>query len=183
MGGGERPQWAVYDETEQFYRDRPTENFSFYPVGINAQKQGRLVCFRRVADLPLEAGAQGARMGAPIASPAAPVWTAVIWKDRKCPTWSRYEPGVAPREQFAEERARRFTLDLKSIESRLTWTAIWVAIIIGLMQLSLMTPDSFGWRLVKKVVHCVAPQAPPKTPPSAAPRATDGGAEGIPRTR
>ncbi len=103
----ERPaSVAIYDETEHWYRDHPEENFPFVPVGINAQKQGRLVCFRRAANLPKEA--------------VVHEWVDVLWLDRKCPTWFRREPGVAPFEQLAEDRSRRFTLDLKGIESRLT---------------------------------------------------------------
>src|ERR1700734_3220973 len=97
VGASEQPQWGVYDETEQFYRDRPSEDFSFFPVGINAQKQGRLVCFRRVANLPTEARAQGALTGSAAGLAGEPAWTAVVWKDRKCPTWSQWGPGVAPR--------------------------------------------------------------------------------------
>lgn len=72
----------------------------------------------------------------------------VIWKDRHCPRWSKYEPGVAPREQLqeAKERAfeeerRAFTRKLAEFESRqvkrerhadrrLTKAAIWLASII-----------------------------------------------------
>jgi len=134
--------FAIYDETEQWFRDHPSEDFPFVPVGINAYKQGRLVCFRRAANLPKEA----AELGESTGSPGNTSWTAVIWGDRKCPTWSQWEPGFAPRDYLAEERSRRFTLDLKSIETRLTWLAIKVAIAIGLLQLLLMTPDSIGWQ-------------------------------------
>lgn len=176
----DRPYTAAFDETEAEYRERPCHGFHFMPVGFNADKSGRLVCFRVAANLLEEATALGADIGAP----GEPMWAAVIWKDRKCPTWSQWMPGVSPREQFAEERARHFTLDLKRIETRLTVIAILVSAFIGLLQLSLMTPDSIGWRLYVTVAHWVAPpQMPAKAPPRAHPSATDGGAEGIPRSR
>jgi hypothetical protein len=77
------------------------------------------------------------------------MWSEVVWKDRSCPKWSQYEPGIAPREHLAEERSRQFTLDLKSIETKLTYLAIRVAIIIGALQLLMMPSDSIGgwlWR-------------------------------------
>jgi hypothetical protein len=170
-GINEHPQWAVYDETDGSYRERPGEDFSFYPLGYNAQKQGRLVCFRRAANLPKEALDLGQNTGAL----GNATWTAVLWLDRKCPTWLQYEPGVAPRDQLAENRSRRFTIDLKKIETRLTVIAICVSAFIGLLQLSLMTPDSFGGLLCKKVDLCkqfltewyheVPPQVPPGEPP------------------
>lgn len=136
----EQPQWAVYDETEQWYRDNPGENFKFYPVGLNAEKYRRLECFRHVANLPKEAAALGVNAG----SFGDPAWVAVLQLDRQCPTWSQWEPGFAPREHFAEERSRKFTRDLKSIETRLTWIGITVAIIVGVL---VMTPESVGWPL------------------------------------
>jgi hypothetical protein len=167
----DRPYSAVFDETEAEYRERPYHGFRFMPVGFNADKLGRLVCFRVAANLLQEATALGADIGAPGES----VWTDVIWKDRKCPTWAQWEPGVGPREQFAEERSRRFTLDLKSIETRLTWIAITVSVVIGLLQLLLMTPDSIAGQLCKKVDLCrqvltewyheAAPQVPSKVAP------------------
>jgi len=66
--------------------------FPFMPVGINAQKQGRLVCFRHAANLPKEVAERGVNAG----SVGDPAWVAVLWLDRKCPTWSRWEPGLAP---------------------------------------------------------------------------------------
>jgi len=174
LGSSKQPQWGVYDETEAWHREHPSEDFSFYPVGINAQKQGRLVCFRGAADLPKEAADKGQQTG----SPGNPSWAAVIWLDRKCPKWSQWEPGFAPRDQFAEERSRRFTLDLKSIETRLTVIAILVSAFIGLLQLSLMTPDSFGWQLCVKWRPCdqlarwVAPQVNPQVPLKVSPPTT-----------
>ena len=139
-GTSEQPQFAIYDETEQWFRDNPSEGFQFVPVGINAYMQGRLVCFRRAATLHKEATDNG--IGA---------WTEVIWRDRQCPKWSLWEPGVSPREQLADERSRKFTLDLKAIETRLTLLAIKVAIVIGVIQLLMMTPDSYGGRLLSWV--------------------------------
>jgi hypothetical protein len=175
----DRPYTAVFDETEAEYRERPCHGFHFMPVGFNADKLGQLVCFRVTANLLQEATARGADIGAPGES----VWADVIWKDRKCPTWAQWVPGVSPREQFAEDRARRFTLDLKHIETRLTRIAIVVSVVIGLLQMSLMTPDSFGWRVARHIAHLVRPQAAPKVTPKALPKSTDGGAEGIPRAR
>jgi hypothetical protein len=142
-----RPYTAVFDETEAEYRESPCHGFHFMPVGFNADKLGQLVCFRVAANLLQEAAALGAQDGAP----GEPAWAAVIWKDRKCPTWSQWEPGVSPREQLADERSRTFTLDLQAIETRLTLLAIKVAIVIGVIQLLMMTPDSYGGRLLSWV--------------------------------
>jgi hypothetical protein len=140
-----RPYAAVCDEAEPEYRENPSSGFHFMPVGFNADKIGHLVCFRLAANLPKEAAALGAEPTG--GAPSEAVWTDVVWKDRQCRTWSQWVPCISPREQLAEERSRRFTLDLKRIETRLTWTGIGVAIVIGLLQLSLMTPDSLGWKL------------------------------------
>jgi hypothetical protein len=120
------------------------------PFGYDSNKQGRLVCFRRAADVPQE-GRAGTEAGlAPTTS-----WTEVLRKDRKCQKWAQYEPGVAPREQLAEERSRQFTLQIKSIESRLTWAAIIFGAIIGVTQIVAaalaVTPDAMGCQLVKDV--------------------------------
>jgi hypothetical protein len=151
-GTSEQPQFAVYDETEDYFREHPSGDFFFYPVLYNAQKQGHLTCFRRVTVLDKEADDEGLRSG----SPGAPSWTAVIWKDRQCPRWSEYEPGIAPREQLAEERSRQFALQIKSIEGSLTWAAIKFAVIIGLAQIVVaalaVTPEAAGCQLLKNVI-------------------------------
>lgn len=136
------PVFAVYDETEPHFRATPPDGFNFVPVGINSAKPGHLVCFRRAADIPAEIGQDPNRDVA-----------AVIWKDRQCPRWSRYEPGLAPRDYLAEERARQFDANISAIANRLTWTGIGVAIVIGLLQLSLMTRDSLGYQLVERLVR------------------------------
>jgi hypothetical protein len=153
MSDGSRDQsvFAVYDETEEYYREHPSMGFAFIPIGLNANKPGRLVCFRRAARLPKEADAEALKLGVQQGGEGA--WTPVIWLDRHCPKWLQWEPGVSPREQFAEERQRKFTLNLKDIETRLTWLAIKVAVVIGLLQLLLMTPDSAGWKLLSWLVR------------------------------
>ena len=137
-----RPMYAIYDETEDYYRQHPANDFPFVPERFNAQMQGRLACFRRVTDLSAESS-DGAR------------WSEVIWSDRRCPKWSRYEPGIAPREYLAEERSQRFTMDLDKVATRLTLIAIFVTVVLGILQLLLITPDSFGCHLLKgKVSWC-----------------------------
>jgi hypothetical protein len=150
-GSSPQPMYAVYDETEEHFRKHPSGDFFFVPVFYNAVMPGQLTCFRRVANLPKEVDEQGEKSG----SPGAPSWSVVIWSDRRCPKWSQYEPGVAPREHFAEERARNFTFQIKSIESRLTWAAIIFGAIIGIAQIVAaalaVTPDALGCQLVKNV--------------------------------
>ena len=76
----------------------------------------------------------------------------VIWKDRHCHRWSKYEPGVAPREQLQEEKTREFEEQRRAFDRklsefegrqdrRLTKAAIWLASIIGFAQIiaSLLT--------------------------------------------
>ena len=146
VGVNEQPWAAIFDETEQSYRDNPLDDFTFLPVGLNAVKQGQLVCFRKAANLPMEA-AKGIESGVH----GIHAWHGVVWLDRQCQKWCQWEPGVGPREQFAEERSRKFMLDLKGIETRLTMLAIKVAVVIGLVQLLLMTPDSVGCKLLARM--------------------------------
>jgi hypothetical protein len=147
-GSSAQPKYAVYDETEPYFREHPSGDFFFVPVFYNAYMQGHLTCLRRVAVLDKEADDEGLRTG----SPGTPSWSAVIWKDRKCPMWSKYEPGVAPREHLAEARAQQFETQLSSIATRLTIVAILVGAAIGLLQLLVMTPDAVGCQAVKNVL-------------------------------
>ncbi len=147
-GSGAQPVYAIYDETEPYFREHPSEAFTFMPVGLNAHKQGRLVCFRHAADLPQEAEEQGVKSG----QPGTASWTEVLWKDRQCPLWSRYESGLAPREHLAEARAQKFESKLSSVATRLTWLAIGVTLVIGFVQLLVMTPDAIGCQTVKNVL-------------------------------
>jgi len=150
-GSSPQPMYAVYDETEEYFREHPSGDFFFVPVIYNAQMQGHLTCFRRVAELAKEAEEHGLKSGLP----GSPSWSAVIWRDRQCPKWSQYEPGIAPREQLAEERSRRFALQIRSIEGRLTLAAIIFGAIIGVAQIVAaalaVTPDAMGCQLVKNV--------------------------------
>jgi hypothetical protein len=143
-GSGAQPMYAVYDEAEPFFRENPSGDFAFVPVFYNAVNPGNLTCFRRVADLVKEADEEGVRSGLP----GAPSWQAVLWKDRKCPMWAKYEPGISPREYFAEARAEKFTERFNKITTRLTL----LAILVGLLQLLTMTPDSILYRMGKTVM-------------------------------
>jgi hypothetical protein len=139
-GTNPQPMFAVFDETEQYFRDHPKGNFDFVPANYNAQKVGHLTCFRRVADLPKEVDEQGGS------------WAAVIWKDRKCPKWSKYEPGLSPREYLAEARSQQFETKLTSTATRVTIAVAIVGVIVGLLQLLSITPESIGCQLVKNTL-------------------------------
>lgn len=126
--------YAIYDETEPYFRDHPREGFEFVPVSFNAQFTGRLACFKRVAELHKEATDDGEH-----------AWLAVLWRDRKCPKWSKYEPGFSPREQFAETRARRFARQLSVI----AWSLALLGILVGAL---VMPTDAAGCQLLKNAV-------------------------------
>jgi hypothetical protein len=119
------------------------------PVGYDSHKQGRLACFRQVADLTEEAKQRAQQEGTDMGSVAV---AAVIRRERSCPLWSKYMPGIAPREHFAEARAQAFE---KQLSRGATRVAVWVAIagaVIGLLQLLAISPDSVGCQLLKNSV-------------------------------
>ncbi len=91
--------YSVYDGTEQYYREHPNEGITVVSVAYNAQMQCELVCFMRATDLVKEAREQGEMSG----SPGESAWTEAIWRDRRCPRWSRWQLGVPPRDQVALE--------------------------------------------------------------------------------
>jgi hypothetical protein len=139
------------------------------PVAYNAVMQCELVCFMRAADLVSEAREQGEKSGLPGES----AWTEVIWRDRHCPRWSRWQLGVPPRDQVAlenqrhlEESRRQFQLQLNAFseeqqerqrhaDRRLALVVAVLAVVIGIVQLAAailaMTPDAVGCPLVKTV--------------------------------
>ncbi len=141
---GERSH-SIFAEVELAQRNEPRADFNFVPGEANAWKPGEFGCFAHVADIPKEL-----REVAKV-HPNEET-ERVIWKDRRCPRWSEHEPGVAPREQLQEEKARDFEKQRRAFDSkltafegrqdrRLTKAAIWLASIIGLAQIiaSLLT--------------------------------------------
>jgi hypothetical protein len=165
--GGPRAH-SIFAEVEPHEREQLRPDSQFVPGEANSWQQGEFGCFAHVADLPkelLEAAAVDSNDAA----------ERVIWKDRHCPRWSKYEPGVAPREQLQELKARAFEQDRRTFEQklsefearqvkrerradrRLTVAAIWLASIIGLAQLiaSLLTmsSDSVAYRWFNAVPH------------------------------
>jgi hypothetical protein len=133
-GTSAQPVASVFDETEQYFRDNPSEDFQFMPVAYNAHMRGRLECFKHVADLPKEAPDTGINS-----------WQGVIWKDRRCPRWSKWEPGISPREHLAEGRSRKFTKRLNRIALVVSLVAAIVTVVL------LTTPDAVGCQTVKNV--------------------------------
>jgi hypothetical protein len=171
--GNSREHSGVF-EVEMDQRDHPRQFFHFIPGESNAAKLGELTCFRHAADLQEEMRvAGGPRQWQPIqtdefAKASAGAADAVIWKDRNCPRWSKYEIGISPREHLAEQKARCLEVDrqefLQSLadheahqvqrerraDRRLTAAAVILACIIGMAQLLAafvtMAPDSVGYR-------------------------------------
>jgi hypothetical protein len=158
-------------EVDPLHREKPKLDFNLVPGETNAWKAGELACFRHVADLPEEIRTAHWAHGGDLAAEE------VVWKDRHCPCWSPYEPGIPPREHLAEVKARQleadrreFQLKLNAFETqqadrerrsdrRLMKAAIWLAIIIGAVQVVTsvfaMTPDAIGyplWQWLKGLV-------------------------------
>jgi len=149
--GGPRAH-SIYAEVEPHQRTHPCSEFNFVPGDANSWQPGEFGCYRHFADLPKE-------LLAAASTHPTNVTEHVIWQDRHCPRWSKYEPGVAPRGQLQEEKARALEEDRRTFERkisefesrqvarqrhedrRLTKAAIWLASIIGLAQLiaSLLT--------------------------------------------
>ncbi len=158
--GAQREHSGFY-EVEPTDRERPRRFFNFVPGETNSWKQGELTCYRHAADLQAEI--RSPRPNREVAtdedSESRAAAQGVIWMDRRCPRWSAYEPGISPREQLREVRARQleddrreFQLKLNAFEDRqqerqrradrrLTWAAALLATIIGVAQLlaSLLT--------------------------------------------
>ncbi|HYB65832.1 MAG TPA: hypothetical protein VEC59_11295 [Steroidobacteraceae bacterium] len=130
-----------YHEVSRDARNQPQRRFAFVPGETNAVQAGELVCFKDAANLPQEMNeAEGRHPDQPGAEAVE-----VIWRDRQCASWCRYEPGTPPREQLTEqdqERERR-------ADRRLTKAAIWFASIIGVAQLLValltMSRDSLAY--------------------------------------
>ena len=141
-----QPMYAIYDETEEYFREHPSDGF-YFVTALNSSVPHRLACFRGAANLFKEAEPEGNTSSA---------WHAVIWRDRHCPKWSQWEPGFDPRQQVAENRSRQFTLAINSIEGRLSRLALRVTVALGLLTLIIsvlvMTPDAVGCRTVKNAV-------------------------------
>ena len=143
--GGPR-DYRSYTEVEPHERDEPRGDLQFVPHGTNSKIQGEFACYRHHADLAKEirddSSADTVKAG-----------EAVIWKDRHCPRWSKYEPGIAPSDQLQEAKARAFEEERQAFarkiaeferrqvtrqhheDRRLTKAAIWLASIIGAAQL------------------------------------------------
>jgi hypothetical protein len=171
--GNAREHSGVF-EVEPEERNHPRQYFHFIPGESNAQKLGELTCSRHKADLQEEMRvAGGPRQWQDVqtdafASASAAAAEAVIWKDRNCPLWSKYQIGVSPPEHLAEQKVRDLEVDRQDFlqrladheanqaerdrhaDRRLTMAAVILASIIGLAQLLAafvtMAPDSVGYR-------------------------------------
>jgi hypothetical protein len=161
---GQRSHLGFF-EAEQTDRDKPAQLIKLVPGESNAWQDAHLVCFRYAADLPKEI-AEIASLGDDVAA------RDVVWKDRHCPLWCAYEPGLSPRDHLyelkardLEEHRRQFQRSLATFESRqaarekradrrLTKAAIWFGSIVGVAQIiaSLMTMPPDAW-LREKFAH------------------------------
>lgn len=135
MQAGTPRDYRSYNEVELHERDEPRDDLHFVPHGTNSKVSGEFACYRRHADLPKEIRDDSS-------GDILKVSEAVVWKDRHCHLWSKYEPGVEPRDQLEEMKARdyeanrrKFETTLSNFGGRLTKAAIWFAVIIGLAQI------------------------------------------------
>jgi hypothetical protein len=145
---GERSH-SIFAEVEPPQRDQPQSDFTFVPGEANAWKPGEFGCYRHEVDLPREIRDHS------VINPNDAT-ASVIWRDRHCPRWTRYEPGLSPRDHLLETRTRdlednrrRFETTLANFGGRLTKAAIWFALIIGLAQIAVtlltMTSESIAY--------------------------------------
>lgn len=168
---------------EGFFEYRPEERskaqhkFQFSPGETNAVHQGELACYRRAADLPREIS-EFARLKGLDQFDAAPE---VLSIDRHCLEWCMYEPGIDPAGHHQEQRAaalerdrRQFMTALAEFQARLgeqegrqnkrlAWTALYVTVVIGVIQLwaagMSMTKDSIGYwfgQWIAGLTHSIA---------------------------
>ena len=158
-----------YSEVEKHDRDAPRGGFSFVPGETNAVHPGEFSCYRQVANLPGEIAATLAAGNLPGANDVQRGDEAarrVLYRDRHCPKWIRYQPGLDPVETYRELRTRELEADRRTFEQtlaafqgefarreqrlnvRLTITAIIVGFVVGAVQVwaaaMSMTKDSFG---------------------------------------
>jgi hypothetical protein len=126
-------------------------------------------CYRHVANLPEEIAeilAAGGLPGADYADRGNEAARRVLYRDRQCPKWIRYQPGLDPAETYRELRTQELEADRRTFEQtlatfqgelarreqrlnvRLTITAIVVGFVIGAVQVwaaaMSMTKDSIG---------------------------------------
>jgi len=164
---------AGYYEVEQPDRENPLASFDFVPGETNALHKGELVCYRHAADLSHEI-VELATSGRISEDEAA---RATIYKVRACDRWSKYEPGLDPRQHFVELNARALEADRREFQvkmseleqrqdqrdrrqdRRLNKTAILFAVIIGLAQIIAstlaMTKDSIGFGWLKYIYQLI----------------------------
>src|SRR5260221_6447499 len=159
-----------YYEAEPDFRENPLAVFNLVPGESNSWMRGELTCYRHAANLPLEIAGVRTRLPKPDSADSdfagGPAAREVLYRERQCSRFFRYEPGVSPpdhrQDQNAaalEEDRRRFERSLGDFQqgiaerdSRqnqyLAWLAIKVAIALGLLQLLVdgmsMPPDAQG---------------------------------------
>jgi hypothetical protein len=151
---------AGYHEVEQPVRDDPRATEPFIPGEANAVQPGELGCFVAAANLPRQIASIAAMRG------VAPNDAAreVVGLDRACPRWTQYIPGLDPRHHYLElsqkaleDDRRAFNQHLAKLDRQqatradsqnkhLTKVAIWVAAIIGAIQIlaaiAAITPET-----------------------------------------
>jgi hypothetical protein len=165
--GGTREHLGVF-EVESDDPEQPGQFFDISPGEANARKAGELTCYKGVHDLQKEMVTAGgpaharavqdehyARAGAAAAK-------TVIWKDRGCPTWMAYEPGLSPKE-LVQELCNRAAVEIEDrrqarhheSDRRLTLAAAVLATIIGVAQIIAavltMTRDSIAYTWLRAV--------------------------------
>lgn len=166
---------AGYHEVEQPVRDDPRATEPFIPGEANAVQPGELGCFVAAANLPRQIASIAAMRG------VAPDDAAreVVGLDRACPRWTQYIPGLDPRHHYLElsakaleEDRRAFYKNMAELDRRqatradrqtrhLTWVAIWVALIIGLVQILVaaagITPETVIYKAWQSWAHPTSP--------------------------
>jgi len=173
----QRAQWGQgpvrgYLEVEGEVRDNPGQAVHiFVPTVPLRQFEADLVCYRRASVFPQEQVNNASLRADPARA------REVLAAERSCDWWMEYEPGLNPHEHHMELNARQlekdrreFQLRMVDLENRLrghsdrvirrlTWLAIGVAAIIGIIQILVSTtPDS----LVYKLLLGAKNMAPPK---------------------
>lgn len=163
-----------FQELEPRERQDVQESFPFIPgSSSNALKTGELACYRRAADLPVEIAEFSSVQGISRQQAAQ----RVVKKNRDCPKWCAYEPGIDPAGHLQELKANALEADRRAFEKmlanfqadlskrehrqnvRLAITALLAIIVLGVIQLwaaaMSMTKDSIGYWLVARVTNAI----------------------------
>lgn len=166
-----------YHEAEKYDRDNPRGTFILVPGESNAQHSGEFGCYRAAANLRDEIASVAGDGGIGETDAARQLSNTaaryVLERHRECAKWIQYEPGLAPMQILQESRIRAVEAERSATEARLaaferrfnkrlTRTAIYFAVAIGIVQLWVagmaLVPDGGTWfgRVVVSMNHAVA---------------------------